>query len=112
VFKRLLWLVTGAGFGFGLSFWITRALRRAIGRWAPASVAARIQAGARSVVADAQGAWSDGRAAMEERQRVLREGLGDGRPGLGPGPGEGYPPSRSWPSDRSRAGRPALRTGT
>jgi len=113
VFKRLFWLVTGAGFGFGLSFWVSRALRRVIARWAPASVAARAQAAARSLAADARAAWSDGRATMEERQRVLREGLGGGRPALGPGRPKGRPPDRRLTSGGARPPGPeGLRTGT
>ena len=34
MFKRLFWLMVGAGFGFGVSFWLTRFVRQTIDRLA------------------------------------------------------------------------------
>jgi hypothetical protein len=65
VFKRLFWLVTGAGFGFGSSFWLMRHLRQRVERYRPTRVAARLGA-------DLQVALVEGRTAMREREAELR----------------------------------------
>jgi hypothetical protein len=65
VFKRLFWLVTGVGFGFGSSFWVMRALRRTIDRYRPTAVVSRIEGDVRAAVAE-------GRTAMKEREAELR----------------------------------------
>jgi hypothetical protein len=84
VFKRLFWLVTGVGFGFGSSFWVMRALRRTIDRYRPTAVVSRIEGDVRAAVAE-------GRTAMKEREAELRSArsarldLTDSQAGIAPG---------------------------
>lgn len=47
MFKRLFWLMVGAGFGFGASFWANRALRRTLARYTPDRLAAVLADAAR-----------------------------------------------------------------
>lgn len=42
LFRRALWLVIGAGFGFGMSFWSLRALRRVARRRLPDRLLVRV----------------------------------------------------------------------
>jgi hypothetical protein len=65
VFKRLFWLCTGVGFGFGSSFWLMRAFRRTVDRYRPTRVVARLETDVRAAVAE-------GRVAMQERETALR----------------------------------------
>ena len=65
MFKRLFWLVTGVGFGFGSSFWVMRAFRRTLDRYRPTAVVARLEGDVRAAVAE-------GRVAMHEREAALR----------------------------------------
>jgi hypothetical protein len=65
VFKRLFWLVTGASFGFGSSFWLMRAFRRMVDRYRPAAVVSRLEGDVRAAV-------EEGRTAMHEREAELR----------------------------------------
>jgi hypothetical protein len=65
VFKRLFWLCTGVGFGFGSSFWVMRAFRRTVDRYRPSRVVARLEGDVRAAVAE-------GRVAMHEREASLR----------------------------------------
>jgi hypothetical protein len=84
VFKRLFWLVTGVGFGFGSSFWVMRAFRRTLDRYRPTAVVARLEGDVRAAV-------EEGRAAMREREAELRSArsarleLTEDRPGIAPG---------------------------
>ena len=65
MFKRLFWLCTGVGFGFGSSFWVMRAFRRTVDRYRPTRVVARLEGDVRAAVAE-------GRVAMHEREAALR----------------------------------------
>ncbi len=65
MFKRLFWLVTGASFGFGSSFWLQRGVKRTVARYKPAAIAARV---GQDVVA----AVGEGRVAMDQREAQLR----------------------------------------
>ena len=65
MFKRLFWLVTGAGFGFGSSFWLMRFVRQQVDRYRPTRIAARLGA-------DLQTALAEGRTGMREREAELR----------------------------------------
>jgi hypothetical protein len=71
MFKRLFWLCTGAGFGFGSSFWVMRAVRRQVDRLRPSRVVARLEGDVRAAV-------SEGREAMHEREAALRLVRSDG----------------------------------
>jgi len=65
VFKRLFWLTTGAGFGFGSSFWVMRWVRQQVDRYRPTRLAARFGS-------DVQAALLEGRTGMREREAELR----------------------------------------
>jgi hypothetical protein len=75
VFKRLFWLCTGVGFGFGSSFWVMRAFRRTVDRYRPTRVVARLEG-------DVKAAVAEGRVAMHEREAALRSA----RSGIAPRP--------------------------
>ena len=65
MFKRLFWLVTGAGFGFGSSFWLQRAVRARVERYRPRRLSDEL-------LADVRAAVEEGRAAMRQREAELR----------------------------------------
>lgn len=75
MFKRLFWLVTGAGFGFGSSYWVSRAVRRTAARYAPEKVTRDAAASLRGLGADVRAALAEGRAASAEREAELRAEL-------------------------------------
>jgi hypothetical protein len=83
VFKRLFWLVTGASFGFGSSFWLMRAFRRMVDRYRPTAVVSRLEGDVRAAV-------EEGRTAMKEREAALRSArsarreLTDAQAGIAP----------------------------
>jgi hypothetical protein len=66
--KRLFWLFMGMGFGFGMSFWVVRALRQRVGRYAPPTVL-------RELADDLRAAAREGRDAARAREQELRTGL-------------------------------------
>ena len=63
--KRLFWMFVGMGFGFGMSFWVTRALRQRVQRYAPPTVL-------RGLADDVRAAAREGRDAMRAREQELR----------------------------------------
>lgn len=75
VFKRLLWLLIGAGFGFGLSFWVVRTVRQTIERYTPERVSADLAGAMRALGSDLRAAVAEGRTAMQEREAELRVDL-------------------------------------
>jgi hypothetical protein len=75
VFRRLFWLVVGAGFGFGLSFWVVRAFRQTAERYAPGRLGADLGGAIRGMGSDLRVAAVEGRAAMREREYELRNEL-------------------------------------
>jgi hypothetical protein len=99
VFRRLFWLVVGAGFGFGVSFWMTRWMRETVARYMPERVSSDVNAALRKLGKDLQRAIDEGRAAMREREAELRARLDDRHPALPPAPA--LPPQR-------RLGEPSL----
>jgi hypothetical protein len=54
MFKRLFWLTMGAGFGFGVSFWLMRWVRetteKVAERYAPERLAREVRGAARRVI--------------------------------------------------------------
>jgi hypothetical protein len=72
VLKRLFWLLVGVGFGFGMSFWISRALRERIGRYSPENVSAGVSRAVRDLGKDLRAAVSEGATAMRDREAELR----------------------------------------
>ena len=72
MFKRLFWLMMGAGFGFGVSFWLMRQIRATVERYSPPRVSADLSKAARRFGQDVRAAVADGRTAMAEYERDVR----------------------------------------
>jgi hypothetical protein len=79
MFRRLFWLVIGAGFGFGVAFWLMRFLRSTVERWSPERVSSDVAGALRQFGTDLKDAMADGREAMREREAELRAELREGR---------------------------------
>ena len=75
MFKRLFWLVIGAGFGFGVSFWLMRFVRSTVERYSPEKVSGDMADALRTFGADIRAAVAEGREAMREREGELRADL-------------------------------------
>jgi hypothetical protein len=73
MFKRLFWLLVGAGFGFGVSFWLMRFVRTTIERYTPEKVSGDLAGAIRSFGSDIRAAAAEGREAMREREAELRQ---------------------------------------
>ena len=73
MFKRLFWLLVGAGFGFGMSFWMMRFVRSTIERYTPEKVSGDLAGAIRSFGSDIRAAAAEGREAMREREAELRQ---------------------------------------
>lgn len=72
MFKRLFWLTTGAGFGFGMSLWVQRTFKRTAARYAPQRVSDGFTRTVKGVTGDVRAAVQEGRDAMREREAILR----------------------------------------
>jgi hypothetical protein len=83
VFRRLFWLLMGAGFGFGASFWLMRFVRETVARYSPQRVSRDLTDSVRSFRQDLRAAVTEGRDAMHEREAELRASLGPARSGGG-----------------------------
>jgi hypothetical protein len=75
MFKRLFWLIMGAGFGFGISFWLTRFVRSTVERYTPERVSADLAGALKGFGQDLRAAIAEGREAMQEREAALRAEL-------------------------------------
>jgi hypothetical protein len=75
MFKRLFWLMIGAGFGFGMSFWLVRFVRGTVERYKPERVSNDLAGAVRALGADLREAVAEGRGAMREREVELRSRL-------------------------------------
>ena len=73
MFRRLFWLMVGAGFGFGVSFWLMRFVRDTAARYAPERVSADLADALRGLGGDLRAAVAEGREAMREREAELRD---------------------------------------
>ena len=73
--KRLFWLVVGAGFGFGMSFWVTRAVREKVARFSPENVSAELAKAMRDLGKDVRAAVTEGVEGMRDRETELREAV-------------------------------------
>lgn len=80
MFKRLFWLIVGAGFGFGVSFWLMRFLRQTVERYSPERVSDDLSSALRSFGTDLRAAVAEGREAMRETEAELRSRLEGPRP--------------------------------
>jgi len=72
VFRRLFWLVVGAGFGFGVSFWLMRFVKQTVERYSPERVSGDVAGAVRAFGSDLRAAAAEGRMAMREREEELR----------------------------------------
>lgn len=72
MFRRIFWFAVGIGFGVGLSWYATRAVRRTAERYAPDRLAGELSKSAGRFVADLKSAVEEGRLAMQEREANLR----------------------------------------
>lgn len=72
MFKRLFWLIIGAGFGFGVSFWVMRFVRETVSRYAPERVSTDLASALRDFGKDLRAAVAEGAEAMREREAELR----------------------------------------
>jgi hypothetical protein len=72
MFKRLFWLIVGAGFGFGVSFWLMRFVRETVQRYTPERVSSDLAGALRAFGSDIRAAVADGREAMREREAEIR----------------------------------------
>ncbi len=72
MFKRIFWLSIGAGFGFGVSFWMVRFVKETVGRYSPERVSTDLAGAVRSLGKDVRQAVAEGRAAMREQEADLR----------------------------------------
>lgn len=75
MFKRLFWLIIGAGFGFGVSFWLMRFVRSTVERCAPERVSADLAGAIKEFGKDLRAAVEEGRLAMQEREAEIRAEL-------------------------------------
>ena len=75
MFKRLFWLLAGAGFGFGVSFWVMRFVRETMQRYTPERVSADLAGALRDLGKDLRAAVAEGRDAMREREAEIRHEL-------------------------------------
>ena len=72
MFRRIFWLLMGAGFGFGASFWMTRFVKSTMERYTPERVSADLAEAIKSFGQDLKAAVAEGREAMVEREAELR----------------------------------------
>ena len=79
--KRLFWLLVGLGFGFGMSFWVSRAVRERMARLSPEHVSSELAGALRGLGRDVRAAVAEGREAMREREAELRAEIGHGAAG-------------------------------
>ncbi len=70
--RRIFWFAVGIGFGAGLSWWATRALRRTAEKYAPDRVAGELSKSLGRLGAELKAAVNEGRAAMKERETELK----------------------------------------
>jgi hypothetical protein len=75
MFKRLFWLMIGAGFGFGVSFWLLRFVRQTVERYTPERMSSDLAGALRAFGEDLRAAVADGREAMREREDEIRAEL-------------------------------------
>ena len=70
--RRIFWFAVGIGFGAGLSWYATRALRRTAEKYAPDRVAGELSKSLGRFGADLKAAVGEGRTAMQSREQELR----------------------------------------
>lgn len=79
MFKRLFWLVIGAGFGFGVSFWLMRFVRKTMTRYSPERVSTDMAGALKRFGEDLRAVATEAREGMREAEEELRAKLEPGR---------------------------------
>ena len=110
MFKRIIWMGTGAAMGAGSAFWAKRKVTRTVERYLPDEVARRARASARTagrhVGRTVRDAASEGRTAMREREAEL-QAQADARTLVGPrGPAAERSKARATASPAERRAWP------
>lgn len=77
--RRVFWVGTGVSMGFGGAMWIRNRIQRAVDRVMPQRLRSDATQQARKVGGNVRGAFSEGRAAMREREAELRNEYPAGR---------------------------------
>ena len=75
MFRRLFWLVMGAAFGFGASFWLMRFVRDTVQRYSPERVSGNLADALSAFGQDVRAAVAEGRMAMRETEEHLRSSV-------------------------------------
>jgi len=75
MFKRVVWLTIGAGFGFGVSFWVVRTVRQTVERYSPERMSSDLAGALRAFGTDLRAAVAEGREGMRDREAELRAEL-------------------------------------
>ncbi len=75
MFRRLFWLCIGMGVGLGSSMWVTRRVKQAAARYAPARLSDDLTTSVRRFGHDLRLAVQEGREAMQKREAELRNEL-------------------------------------
>jgi len=83
----MFWLTMGTGLGFGASFWVTRAVRQRVERYAPTKVVGAVRGRSAEIRTTLAAAAAEGREAMRQREAELRGQLRP-QPGTEPGMGQ------------------------
>lgn len=78
MFRRLFLLVVGAGFGFGVAFWLMRLVREKVDRYAPERLRADLAEALRTFAEEVRAAVTEGLDAMREREAELRADIESG----------------------------------
>jgi hypothetical protein len=78
MFRRLFWLIMGAGFGFGVSFWLMRMVRETVQRYSPDRLSTDLGDALRQLGSDVRAAVAEGREAMHETEARLRADIEHG----------------------------------
>ena len=72
MFKRLFWLMVGAGFGFGASLWVGRVVRSTAEKYSPTRMSKDLTSTIKQFGTDVRDAVSEGRGAMRDRELELQ----------------------------------------
>lgn len=72
MFKRLFWLVMGAAFGFGVSFWLMRFVRETMTRYSPERVSVDLADTLRNVAREFVEGMRDAEADLRSRIEPTR----------------------------------------
>lgn len=83
MFKRLFWLTTGAGFGFGMSFWLTRIVKETVERYTPERMSNEMGRAVRNLGSDVRAAIQEGRVGAAESEARLRAQIEARQPRIG-----------------------------